>query len=151
LSVGMESTAWAVLSIGAALYVSWLIFGGDVQKALYGISLCGMGMLTTTGIVVSMDTFGPVSDNANGIGEMAGLPKPARKIMADLDAVGNTTKAITKGFAIASAVVAAVSLFGSYVESTHLATISISNPLVFIGNLIGGAVPFLFSSLLIKS
>jgi K(+)-stimulated pyrophosphate-energized sodium pump len=123
-------------------------------------------MLTLTGNNVAMDSFGPISDNANGIGEMAGLEKNARQIMADLDAVGNTTKAITKGVAIGSAVIAAVSLFGSYMtdvtkvqaqmnvpESGHLLTtgIRVSTPVVLIGMLIGGAIPWLFSSLTINA
>jgi len=115
-------------------------------------------MLTLTGNNVAMDSFGPISDNANGIGEMAGLEDSARKIMADLDAVGNTTKAITKGVAIGSAVIAAVSLFGSYitdvsnVDPTALANgIRVSVPAVFIGMLLGGALPWLFSSLAISA
>jgi len=128
--------------------------------------MTGIGMLTLTGNNVAMDSFGPISDNANGIGEMAGLEKHARKIMADLDAVGNTTKAITKGVAIGSAVIAAVSLFGSYLtdvtkvqaqlnvpEALQLLKtgIRISSPMVLIGLLIGGAVPWLFSSLTINA
>ena len=123
-------------------------------------------MLTLTGNNVAMDSFGPIADNANGIGEMAGLDKDARQVMADLDAVGNTTKAITKGVAIGSAVIAAVSLFGSFLtdvtnvqaqigipEALRLSVtgIRISVPTVFIGLLIGGAIPWLFSSLMINS
>jgi K(+)-stimulated pyrophosphate-energized sodium pump len=115
-------------------------------------------MLTLTGNNVAMDSFGPISDNANGIGEMAGLDNRARQIMADLDAVGNTTKAITKGIAIGSAVIAAVSLFGSFitdvsiVDPTALANgIRVSNPVVFVGMLLGGAIPWLFSSFAIKA
>jgi K(+)-stimulated pyrophosphate-energized sodium pump len=130
---------------------------------LYGVAMTGIGMLTLTGNNVAMDSFGPIADNANGIGEMAGLNEEARKIMADLDAVGNTTKAITKGIAIGSAVIAAVSLFGSYITdvgrvadslgiTSPLANgIRVSEPLVFVGLLVGGAVPWLFSSLAIKS
>lgn len=124
----------------------------------YGVALAGIGMLTLTGNNVAMDSFGPISDNANGIGEMAGLDPKARQIMADLDGVGNTTKAITKGIAIGSAVIAAVSLFASYVtdvgkiDPTALAHgIDISAPVVFVGFLVGGAVPWLFSSLTIKA
>jgi K(+)-stimulated pyrophosphate-energized sodium pump len=128
--------------------------------------MTGIGMLTLTGNNVAMDSFGPISDNANGIGEMAGLEKDARRIMADLDAVGNTTKAITKGVAIGSAVIAAVSLFGSFMTDVtkvqaqmnipatdHLLTtgIRVSMPMVLIGMLIGGAVPWLFSSLTINA
>ena len=128
--------------------------------------MTGIGMLTLTGNNVAMDSFGPISDNANGIGEMAGLEKDARLIMADLDAVGNTTKAITKGVAIGSAVIAAVSLFGSFMTDVtkvqaqmnipaadHLLTtgIRVSMPIVLIGMLIGGAIPWLFSSLTINA
>ncbi len=123
--------------------------------------MCGIGMLTLTGNNISMDVFGPVADNANGIGEMAKLEPKARQTLADLDAVGNTTKAITKGIAIASAVVAAVSLFNAYITDIGTilkksfeevaAALSISDPTVFIGLLIGGAIPFLFSSLTIHA
>ncbi len=130
----------------------------QVAFILYGVAMTGIGMLTLTGNNVAMDSFGPISDNANGIGEMAGLDPTARQIMADLDAVGNTTKAITKGIAIGSAVIAAVSLFGSYItdvtkiDPAALASgIRVSEPMVFVGMLIGGAVPWLFSSLAIKA
>ncbi len=123
--------------------------------------MCGIGMLTLTGNNISMDVFGPVADNANGIGEMAHLGKGARQILSDLDAVGNTTKAITKGIAIGSAVVAAISLFNAYITDIALlvhqtyeqiaSSLSISYPNVFIGLLIGGAIPFLFSSLTIRA
>jgi K(+)-stimulated pyrophosphate-energized sodium pump len=115
-------------------------------------------MLTLTGNNVAMDSFGPIADNASGIGEMAGLDKPSRQIMADLDAVGNTTKAITKGVAIGSAVIAAVSLFGSYITDVRkidpgslISGIRINMPIVFIGFLVGGALPWLFSSLTINA
>ncbi len=154
-AVGLESTVWAVFVIVASVFASMLIFDTP-EQALYGIALCGMGMLTCTGVIVAEDSFGPVADNANGIGEMAGLPKSARKIMDQLDAVGNSTKAITKGFAIASAVLAAVSLFGSYAEiifarsGLHI-NLDVGDPRVFIGLLIGGAIPFLFSSMMIRA
>jgi K(+)-stimulated pyrophosphate-energized sodium pump len=161
-AVGLESTVWAVLVIAVAILVSALIYGGtDPTFIAYGVSMCGIGMLTLTGNNISMDVFGPVADNANGIGEMAKLPKEARQILADLDAVGNTTKAITKGIAIGSAVVAAISLFNAYITDistiTHLTfeqiagSLSIANHNVFIGLLIGGAIPFLFSSLMVKA
>ncbi|MEO0108061.1 MAG: sodium-translocating pyrophosphatase [candidate division WOR-3 bacterium] len=125
---------------------------------LYGVAMTGIGMLTLTGNNVAMDSYGPIVDNANGIGEMSGLEKNARQIMADLDAVGNTTKAITKGVAIGSAVIAAVSLFGSFItdvrkiDPTALTQgIRISEPVIFIGFLIGGALPWLFSSLTISA
>ncbi|NLX10268.1 MAG: sodium-translocating pyrophosphatase [Chloroflexi bacterium] len=124
---------------------------------LFGVSLIGVGMLSHTGNNVSMDTFGPISDNANGIGELAGMGPEARQIMADLDAAGNTTKAITKGVAIGSAVIAAVSLFGSFftdiqrVNPDFEKVINLADPTVFVGMLIGGSLPLLFSGLLIKA
>jgi K(+)-stimulated pyrophosphate-energized sodium pump len=167
LSVGMESTVWAILVIAATILSALLIYWGQpVAYVLYGVAMTGIGMLTLTGNNVAMDSFGPICDNANGIGEMAGLEKDARRIMADLDAVGNTTKAITKGVAIGSAVIAAVSLFGSFMTDVtkvqaqmnipaadHLLTtgIRVSMPIVLIGMLIGGAVPWLFSSLTINA
>jgi K(+)-stimulated pyrophosphate-energized sodium pump len=167
LSVGMESTVWAIMVIAATILSAILIYWGQpVAYVLYGVAMTGIGMLTLTGNNVAMDSFGPISDNANGIGEMAGLEKNARQIMADLDAVGNTTKAITKGVAIGSAVIAAVSLFGSFMTDVTMVQaqlnipkaaqllstgIRISAPMVLIGMLIGGAVPWLFSSLTIKA
>ncbi|MBN1680592.1 MAG: sodium-translocating pyrophosphatase [Anaerolineae bacterium] len=124
---------------------------------LFGVTLIGVGMLSHTGNNVSMDTFGPISDNANGIGELAGMSKESRQIMADLDAAGNTTKAITKGVAIGSAVIAAVSLFGSFftdiqrVDPTFEEVVNLADPVVFVGLLIGGSLPLLFSGLLIKA
>ena len=172
LGVGYESSVWAILVIALTILASIVIYSGTpidpawgvsenaahVAFILYGVAMTGIGMLTLTGNNVAMDSFGPISDNANGIGEMAGLDPKARQIMADLDAVGNTTKAITKGIAIGSAVIAAVSLFGSYITDVTrinpeaLANgIRVSEPLVFVGLLIGGAVPWLFSSLAIKA
>ena len=165
LGVGYESTVWAAIVIALTILASVFIFmgvgNGPVEQTayiLYGVALTGIGMLTLTGNNVAMDSFGPISDNANGIGEMAGLDPKARQIMADLDAVGNTTKAITKGIAIGSAVIAAVALFGSYITDVSkidpealIQGIRISSPLVFIGFLLGGAVPWLFSALAIKA
>jgi K(+)-stimulated pyrophosphate-energized sodium pump len=154
LAVGYESSVWAILIIALAIFGSVIVFASSgATFVLYGVALVGIGMLSLTGNNVSMDAFGPIADNANGIGELAGMEPGARKILADLDAAGNTTKAITKGIAIASAVVAAVSLFGSFVETTGLEKtgLDIANPYVFIGLLIGGALPFLFSSLTIRS
>lgn len=119
--------------------------------AAYGVALAGMGMLTTTGLIVSMDSYGPIADNAQGISELTAMKGKALDVLPKLDSIGNTTKATTKGFAIASAVVAAVSLFESYLESSHLSGINIAHPQVFVGFLIGGAIPFLFSSLTIKA
>lgn len=171
VSTGFESSVWAIIVIAATIFASILIFGGVSSEPftqftfiLYGVALTGIGMLTLTGNNVAMDSFGPISDNANGIGEMAWHAREdedtqaARQIMADLDAVGNTTKAITKGIAIGSAVIAAVSLFGSFitdvsrVDPTALANgIRISTPRVFVGMLVGGAVPWLFSSFAIQA
>jgi len=167
LVVGFEGTFWQAIVIGVTILAAVLIYWGqDVTYVLYGVAMTGIGMLTLTGNNVAMDSFGPISDNANGIGEMAGLDQKARQIMADLDAVGNTTKAITKGVAIGSAVIAAVSLFGSFLtdvtlvqkvlsvpEQLRLAAtgIRISVPTVFIGMLIGGTIPWLFSSLTVNS
>jgi len=154
LAVGYESSVWSIMIIALAIFGSVLIFArAGVSYVLYGVALVGIGMLSHTGNNVSMDAFGPIADNANGIGELAGMEPAARQIMADLDAAGNTTKAITKGIAIASAVIAAVSLFGSFVETAGLQKVGldIANPYVFIGMLIGGALPFLFSSLTIRA
>jgi len=160
LGVGYESSVYSVLVIAVTILAAVFIYRGmGTQYVLYGVAMTGIGMLTLTGNNVAMDSFGPIADNANGIGEMAGLDKNSRQIMADLDAVGNTTKAITKGVAIGSAVIAAVSLFGSYItdvakiDPTALLnnSIRINEPIVFIGFLIGGALPWLFSSLAISA
>jgi K(+)-stimulated pyrophosphate-energized sodium pump len=180
LAVGLESSVWAIIVIAATIFSSILIFGTmagvsgaeRVAYILYGVAMTGIGMLTLTGNNVAMDSFGPISDNANGIGEMAwhgqndNETKAARKIMADLDGVGNTTKAITKGVAIGSAVIAAVSLFGSYMvdvskvqaamgvpigERLSTLGIRVSVPQVFVGMLIGGALPWLFSAFSIQA
>ena len=126
LYVGMESSVYALFAVAAAILVSVLLFNGEsFTMILYGVALCGIGQLTLTGNNISMDAFGPIADNANGIGEMAGLEPKARQIMADLDAVGNTTKAVTKGIAIASAVIAAVSLFGAFGDTVTQTLISL--------------------------
>src|SRR6266540_2376663 len=137
-SVGLESTVWAILIIGGAV-ASAFYLGNNTAEALYFISLTGMGMLTTVGVIVSMDTYGPVSDNAHGIAEMSGgLGERADEIMTGLDAVGNTTKAITKGMAIATAVIAATSLFGSFEVALRdagysFAGIRVDHPDVLVG------------------
>ena len=188
LAVGFESAVWSTLVIAGAIFLSVIIFGSidgltaaeQFTFILYGVAMTGIGMLTLTGNNVAMDSFGPIADNANGIGEMAWHGKDdkdtqkARQIMADLDGVGNTTKAITKGVAIGSAVIAAVALFASYMvdvsnvqkllndawaaagESKALELLSqvgivVSNPTVFVGMLIGGALPWLFSSFAINA
>lgn len=168
LSVGMESSVWALIVIVIAFIFALLLFGADGGiYVLYAVAMIGIGMLSHTGNNVAMDSYGPISDNANGIGEMAWHDMEdeetlkARQIMADLDAVGNTTKAITKGVAIASAVIAAVSLFASYITDVgrvqaqlgvpQLDAIRVSDTKVFIGLLLGGALPWLFSSLSIRA
>jgi K(+)-stimulated pyrophosphate-energized sodium pump len=167
-AVGLESSVYSVIAIAVALGAALALGGGNLQFSLYLVALCGMGMLATTGVVVSEDTFGPVADNAAGIAEMSGeFHGPPERIMVSLDAVGNTTKAVTKGFAIGSAVIAAVALFASYVETigselklgkvgTALfraveTQINVADPKIFIGLLIGGSVPFLFSALAIRA
>ncbi len=157
LGWGMESSVWALFTIVGAMVASAIIFPTDqIFLVAYGVSLCGIGMLTLTGNTISMDTFGPVADNANGIGEMTNMPPEARQRMADMDAVGNTTKAITKGIAIGSAVIAAVSLFMDYIVRAGLAgsdmnEVFISTPIYFSALLIGGAIPFLFSAMCIRA
>ncbi|MEX2624231.1 MAG: sodium-translocating pyrophosphatase [Acidimicrobiia bacterium] len=168
VSAGLESSVWAIVAIAGAIGVAVLLGGGNLQFSLYLVALCGMGMLATTGVVVSEDTFGPVADNAAGIAEMSGeFDDEAQKVMVSLDAVGNTTKAVTKGFAIGSAVIAAVALFASFIETiaselgleltgselfTDPATsINVANPTTFIGMLIGGSVAFMFSALAIRA
>ncbi|MFA6092676.1 MAG: sodium-translocating pyrophosphatase [Elusimicrobiota bacterium] len=167
LAVGCEASVWQILVIAATILAAVMIYHGQpVIYVFYGVAMTGIGMLTLTGNNVAMDAFGPIADNANGIGEMARLEPAARQIMADLDAVGNTTKAITKGVAIGSAVIAAVSLFGSYLSDVSsvqarmglpenlrlLSTgIRVSEPMVFIGLLIGGSLPWLFSSIMISA
>ena len=168
LSGGLESTVWAIVAIALAIAVAIGLGKGNIQFSLYLVALTGMGMLATTGVVVSEDTFGPVSDNAAGIAEMSGeFEGEAERIMISLDAVGNTTKAITKGFAIGSAVIAAVALFASFTETigTQLnltavgsalyrdaaTQINVADPKTFIGLLIGGSIPFLFAALAIRA
>ena len=170
-SIGLESSVWAVVAIAVAIGAAIGLGGGNIQFALYLVALTGMGMLATTGVVVSEDTFGPVADNAAGIAEMSGeFEGDAQAVMVSLDAVGNTTKAVTKGFAIGSAVIAAVALFASFIETIGNSAdefkdlvysggetvfdhvfINVADPKVFIGLLIGGAVPFMFSSLAIAA
>ena len=165
-SLGLESATWGVVVIVAALFAIVTLFTGNALLAAYGIALAGLGLLTTTGYVLAMDTFGPISDNANGIFEMSGALKeqhehgngarPAvdgHQVVANLDAAGNTTKALTKGFAITTAVIAAVALFRSFMGEAHLipAQLSLGNPVVFIGLLIGGAAPYLFCSFAINA
>jgi K(+)-stimulated pyrophosphate-energized sodium pump len=159
ISLGLESAVYAALLIGGAVYVAFLIGGG---AALYAVALAGCGLLTTAGVIVSMDTFGPVSDNAQGIAEMSGdLDEAGARILTDLDAVGNTTKAITKGIAIATAVLAATALFGSYYSQIGDAldkagaglgrAFELVQPQNVVGAILGAAVVFLFSGLAISA
>ncbi len=138
LALGFESTVWTLLLVALTIVVSyliWLTTPLDILLVFYGVSLASIGMLTQTGNNVAMDTFGPIVDNANGIGEMAGLEGEPRKILADLDASGNTTKAVTKSLAIASAVLAAVSLFSAFTETLGIKLDIATDPLVFVGSL----------------
>ncbi len=153
LALGFESTVWTALVIAFAIVISVIIFSGaGIGFAMYGVALAGIGMLTLTGNNVAMDTFGPISDNANGIGEMAGLQGKPRQILADLDAAGNTTKAVTKAIAIASAVIAAVSLFSAFTETIPGISLDMAmDPLVFVGLLVGASLPFLFSFMSIRA
>jgi len=163
IAFGLESSFWAALSIVAALAAAIALGGSDVQQVLYYVSLIGIGLLSTAGMIVSEDSFGPVSDNSAGIAEMAGeFEGDVEKVLVSLDAVGNTTKAITKGVAIGSAVIAAVALFASFIETIGQQTgvvgdvfseipINIADPKTFIAALIGGSVAFLFSALAIRA
>jgi K(+)-stimulated pyrophosphate-energized sodium pump len=177
-AVGYESSVWTALALCAAIIGSALIYvDTNAVYVAYGVAMCGIGLLTLTGNTLSMDVFGPVADNANGIGEMGydraqmgeASYKEARQVLADLDAVGNTTKAVTKGVAIGSAVIAAVSLFASFITvigsgggsehgglpislfNTVAGMLSISDPKLLVGMLIGGAVPMLFSAMTIRA
>jgi K(+)-stimulated pyrophosphate-energized sodium pump len=166
IAIGLESSVWAIIAIAIAIGVAVGLGGGNIELSLYLVALIGIGLLATTGMIVSEDSFGPVSDNAAGVAEMSGeFTGEAERVMVSLDAVGNTTKAITKGVAIGSAVIAAVALFASFIETVgsqlhlptnglftnHLTQINVSNPTTFIGLLIGGSVAFLFSALAIRA
>jgi K(+)-stimulated pyrophosphate-energized sodium pump len=178
IAVGYESAVWTAIILCVAIFMSVLVYQGTNPIFIaYGVAMCGIGMLTLTGNTISMDVFGPVADNANGIAEMAYDEKEmgtesykrSRQILVDLDAVGNTTKALTKGVAIGSAVIAAVSLFASFItvigsggrgeeevlpQSMYRAVsglLSVADPKLLVGMIIGGAVPFMFSSMLIRA
>ncbi|MBX6355194.1 MAG: sodium-translocating pyrophosphatase [Micromonosporaceae bacterium] len=167
VSVGLESAVYSALVIGAGVYGAFLLGGDDITLSLFAVALAGTGLLTTVGVIVAMDTFGPISDNAQGIAEMSGdIDEQGAQTLTELDAVGNTTKAITKGIAIATAVLAATALFGSYTDSVRTAlasagvqnvadyvrdALNVSNPKNLVGLLVGVAVVFLFSGLAINA
>ncbi len=173
ISIGLESAVYSALLIGAAVYGAFLLGGGSVILSLFAIALAGTGLLTTVGVIVSMDTFGPVSDNAQGIAEMSGdVEGEGAQVLTRLDAVGNSTKAITKGIAIATAVLAATALFGAFrdtiIEATasaggtdivknvqeslqYVGILDVANPSNLVGLIIGAAVVFLFSGLAINA
>jgi K(+)-stimulated pyrophosphate-energized sodium pump len=169
ISVGLESAVYSALLIGAGVFGAYLLGGTSITLSLFAVALAGTGLLTTVGVIVAMDTFGPISDNAQGIAEMSGdIDENGARILTELDAVGNTTKAITKGIAIATAVLAATALFGSYTNTLQsslaeagipadrigteiLGLLNISNPRNLVGLLIGAAVVFLFSGLAINA
>ncbi|MFZ0658515.1 MAG: sodium-translocating pyrophosphatase [Candidatus Binataceae bacterium] len=154
LAEGLESSVWALVVIAITIIGAMLLFHESLALQFYGIALTGLGLLTTTGFILAMDTYGPITDNAHGIFEMAGIhQEEASRTLSWMDAIGNTTKALTKGLAIATAVIAAVSLFRSFIDEAHLGAIGVqlNMPTVFVGLMIGGAVPFLFSSFAIKA
>ncbi|NQE45119.1 K(+)-stimulated pyrophosphate-energized sodium pump, partial [ANME-1 cluster archaeon GoMg2] len=156
LAVGMMSTGWPVIIICGGILVAYLvpfIVTGASIAGLYGIAITAVAMLSTTGIIVALDSYGPITDNAGGIAEMADLPPEVRDTTDKLDAVGNTTKAVTKGYAVASAAIAALALFSDYLHKVGVPAedFSLFNPLVLIGLLIGGLLPFIFSSVMMRA
>ena len=168
LALGLESSVWAIIAIVLAIAVSIGLGGGNIELTFYLVALTGIGLLSTAGMIVSEDSFGPVSDNAAGVAEMSGeFTGEAERVMVSLDAVGNTTKAVTKGVAIGSAVIASVALFASFIETIGEqlklpqlgnalfnlpeTSINVSHPTTFIGILIGGSIAFIFSALAIRA
>ncbi|MEV4462582.1 sodium-translocating pyrophosphatase [Micromonospora echinofusca] len=167
ISVGLESAVYSALLIGAGVFGAFLLGGSSITLSLFAVALAGTGLLTTVGVIVAMDTFGPISDNAQGVAEMSGdIDEHGARTLTELDAVGNTTKAITKGIAIATAVLAATALFGSYTDTLRSAyadagvgdvgaeilnSLNVANPRNLVGLIIGAAVVFLFSGLAINA
>ncbi|MGN9763613.1 sodium-translocating pyrophosphatase [Micromonospora sp. SD12] len=167
ISVGLESAVYSALLIGAGVFGAFLLGGSSITLSLFAVALAGTGLLTTVGVIVAMDTFGPISDNAQGVAEMSGdIDEHGARTLTELDAVGNTTKAITKGIAIATAVLAATALFGSYTDTLSSAysdagvgdvgaeilnSLNVANPRNLVGLIIGAAVVFLFSGLAINA
>ncbi|MEU5562724.1 sodium-translocating pyrophosphatase [Micromonospora musae] len=167
ISVGLESAVYSALLIGAGVFGAFLLGGSSITLSLFAVALAGTGLLTTVGVIVAMDTFGPISDNAQGVAEMSGdIDEHGARTLTELDAVGNTTKAITKGIAIATAVLAATALFGSYTDTLRTAyadagvgdvgseilnSLNVANPRNLVGLIIGAAVVFLFSGLAINA
>ncbi len=170
-TVGLESAVYTALLIGSAVFGAYLLGGGSVILGLFCVALAGTGLLTTVGVIVAMDTFGPISDNAQGIAEMSGdIDEAGARILTDLDAVGNTTKAITKGIAISTAVLAATALFGAFTDSVttrvretgaelegtlrnleYVGVLNVADPKNLVGLIIGASVVFMFSSLAINA
>ncbi|MFJ8579183.1 sodium-translocating pyrophosphatase [Micromonospora sp. NPDC093277] len=167
ISIGLESAVYSALLIGAGVFGAFLLGGSSITLSLFAVALAGTGLLTTVGVIVAMDTFGPISDNAQGVAEMSGdIDEHGARTLTELDAVGNTTKAITKGIAIATAVLAATALFGSYTDTLRssyadagvgdvgteiLNALNVANPRNLVGLIVGAAVVFLFSGLAINA
>jgi len=157
LAIGFESTALPLLAIVAGILASYLVVGGaaDPSVGLYGIAVAAAAMLSTTGMIVALDSYGPITDNAGGIAEMAGMPSKVREVTDALDAVGNTTKAVTKGYAIGSAALGALALFADYKSKVSpdgvALNLSLDQPVVLVGLLIGGLLPFLFTAVTMQA
>lgn len=155
LAIGFESTALPLIIIVAGILGSYFVTGGATDPAMgvYGIAIAAAAMLSTTGMIVALDSYGPITDNAGGIAEMANMPAEVRKITDELDAVGNTTKAVTKGYAIGSAALGALALFADYRHKVNLeaGSLSLDNPIVLVGLLIGALLPFLFTAVTMKA